>query len=201
MQRHGVVDTVRDSRGVQLCDKCFAVVGQHGVLRVGARASVLDVLRHDFCTGACARNARTRGSAKTRVVFREKLVVLAGVLTAHLQFFFEVAELYAQYGRLQGVEPAVHAHGLVQVAFPAPVVRDLPDFCFQLRVTGEQRTAVAVATQRLARVETRDGNGGEGAGAVRYDIRIWRHSDVILRTERLGSIFQKPQVVRDGDFP
>ena len=195
MQRLRVVDAVRNSRFVQLLDKCFAVIGQHGVLRVGAGASVLDVLRHDFC----AVNAT--GSAKTRAVFREKLVVLAGVLAAHLQFVFEVAELDPQDGGLQGVEPAVQAHGLVKVAFLAPVIREHANLLGELRIMGKDGAAVPVAAQRLARVETRDGNGGEGAGAARYDIRIWRHSDVVLRTECLGRIFQKPQVVRDGDFP
>lgn len=163
---------VGDTCGFQLFDKCFAVFYEQGVLGVCARVA--------FCYGLQCDSFKAF----------EKFVVAPGVFSPHFEFFFEVAQLYAEYGCLKCIEPAVHADDLVQVALATPMVRYHADFFRELYVVCKQGSAVAVAAERLARVEARNGNIAEGAGLL----------PVLGRAERLCGIFQYPKPVPVCDF-
>ena len=163
---------VGDSCGFQLFDKCFAVFCEQGVLGVCARVA--------FCYGL------RRDSFESFKVF----VVALGVFAPHSEFIFEVAQLYAEYGCLECIEPAVHADDLVQIALATPVVRNHADFLEKFYVVCKQGSAVAVAAEWLARIETCDGNVSEGTGLL----------PVLGRAERLCGIFQNPEPVPACDF-
>ncbi len=99
-------------------------------------------------------------------------------------------EFHAEDCRLDGVESAVHAANLVNVARLTAVVCDEADFLCEFIVACEKRSAVPVATERLCRVKARDGNIPECAGVL----------SALRCPERLGGIFDKPKSVFFSDF-
>ena len=111
--------------------------------------------------------------------------VALGHLLALLHFFVEDGELGQQYGGLQGIQAAVHAHADVVIAPVLPVPGNLAHDLGQFVVAGKDGAAVAVAAQGFAGEEAGAGNGGQvaafaalvrGAKALRG---VFDHGDAV----------------------
>ncbi|MNT65622.1 hypothetical protein D3C72_2036180 [compost metagenome] len=80
-------------------------------------------------------------------------------LLAQRHLLIEDRQLRQQDGRLQRIQPAVHANADMVVAPLLTVMGDLAHHRGQFVVVGEDRPAVAVAAQRLAGKEAGTGDG------------------------------------------
>lgn len=161
----------RHAGRLQLLLHRVAIIHAHRVLSPGA-----DVVRFDVGRGVDAG-------------VLEQTVVVGGDLLAELDLLGQDLELGQQDGGLQGVEAAIHAHSDVVVAAVLPVAGDLADELGELVVVGEDRTAVAVAAERLAGEEAGAGDGAEVA----------RHAALVAGAEALCSVFNHRYAVLGGD--
>ena len=128
-----------------------------GVLRPGAR----EALGHHG-----ERNAEVGGAE----LAQQTIVALGAVVDLGQLVACEGGELLAQHRRLEGVEPAVHAHAHV-VVLHRPLAMDgvAAHERGPLVVVREDGTAVAVASERLGREEARRGDVAERAGDLLAD--------------------------------
>ena len=145
---------------------------------IGALASGFDFLRDNLFAGCSGP-----------VVFGKKGIVLGCILAPDHKFFVQVSEFYAENCRLQCVESAIHAGNFVLVTPGAPMVCNHADFLGEVFVRGEERAAISVAAERLARVKTGDGNVSESACHL-----------VSPGPECLGAVLDNPELVFRCDF-
>ena len=164
-----VVDGGRDSGLLQGLLESVAVVYFDSVLGPGAGVSVADYGGlHD--------------------VLQQVVVSFCGLL-ARCQLVVEYIQLGQQDRGLDGVESAVDADADVVIAAVLSVIAELQHLVGEVVVVGEERSAVAVATEGLRREETGAADRAQVAGLAAF----------VGSSEALGGVFDYSEPVLGCD--
>ena len=123
------------------------------------------------------------------VVFEELLVACCG-FAALVRPRFEVAQLDAKHGGLQGIEPRVEADFVMVVLGLHSVDAQPRQRTAELGVVRDHHSAVAEASQVLGRIKAERPDMAEAS----------RRMFVVAGTDRLGRVFQDEEVVFLGDL-
>ena len=121
------------------------------------------------------------------------IVIRRGALTRS-DILVQVRQLRIEDSGLDAVQPTVHAYLVVMVAYVAAVVGDRPHTLRQRIVVGEDRAAVAVATQVLRGEERRAADVAYRTGLLRLAVGegelcadslagVLHHVDMLLARE------------------
>ncbi len=147
VQRLLVIDNRGNARLAKALAHQIALLGLNGILRPG-RAVALRRHRH------LHHIAKAFGIA-------------CGNLLARFHLVFEDGQLLDQDRGLDRVEARIQAHAhIVILAFALAVESDGAQHIGQLVIIGEHRTAIAIAAQRLCRVEARRRHMAERTAAL-----------------------------------
>src|SRR5574344_85615 len=146
VERARVMNAIGNACRVKKFFKGGAVVAQQRVLCISA-----------FVAG-CGLGRAYTGKAC------EKLIVQFRVAHAAGEFFIQMAELYAEYRRLERIQPAVEPDAFMKVARGTSVVREFPYAARESVVCREDGAAVPGTSERLRGVKTGRGDVAERAG-------------------------------------
>ena len=117
------------------------------------------------------------GGLNTR--FAQPLGVALGDLVAQCHFVIQQSQFGQQYGGLQGVKSAVHAHTNVVVAPVLPVAGNLAHHFRQFLVVCKNGATIAITTQRFAGEEASTG----------YCRQVAAFAAFVGGTKALGRVF------------